>query len=176
MSVNSKSYKSETTMNVECKEIDWSDGEGICTDLIKFKDINVAWRVMIHPKLFASENQEHDWTHFSCEPYEQYSLIKVLIEDETNETLDYNCNFECEGDLEFKWDSKFSNSKKKVIYNSSLSKVTKFIERTHEIPAYEDEWDPVRYDNFKLSAQITIYPRLLGIVNSYPTNFKVLNF
>ncbi|CAO1441054.1 unnamed protein product [Diamesa serratosioi] len=167
MSLNSeRCYKSENTMNIDCEDVNWSDGKGVCTEIIKFKDINVTWRVTIYPKFIPKEFYAYECRNASYEPSGQYTLIKVLIEDNSNETIDYNCSFECEGDIKFKWETTFSNSKEKIMYDSSLSKVTKFIERSHEIPAVQHtNWNPLIYDKFKLTAQLAINPKLSRYFN-----------
>ena len=122
--------------------------------------ISLNRRVTIYPRFLPKLNRGKEWPNSSNEPEEQYSLIKIQIEDGTGEEFDYKCHFKCEGDLTINWSSKFDNQDQKVMYNGCVSNVVKCFEKSHEVPT--NDWEPMKYDHFKITAQLTVHPRSIN--------------
>lgn len=111
-------------------------------------------RVMLYPKL----TQGNKLPDSSQEPKKHHTLIKIQIEDKTDEILDYICHFKCEGDLAIKWSSKQTNLNHKCMYNST-EKAVKFLQRKREVPT--DDWEQIK--RFKITAQIIVLPHYYSI-------------
>lgn len=81
------------------------------------------------------------------------SKLKIVIEDQTDKKLDYQFRFSCEGGITLDWSSLFSNSDQEVMYDSSMSRATRFIEKTYIIPS--DNMSDI-HDFFELKADLFV--------------------
>ena len=86
---------------------------------------------------------------------EQHTLVKIIIEDKTNETLQYDLQLKSESGIIINWNTEFTNSEN-VVYDSCMTQGTKYIEKAHTIYNDFSSSDPDVYENFKINAELIV--------------------
>ena len=87
-----------------------------------------------------------------------HTLVQIIVEDKTNELLEYKCRFKCEGGMTINWTSEFSSSDGTVMYDSTLSRTAEIIEKTHEVDIKDlvNKIQQNTLEDFKIKVELII--------------------
>ncbi|CAO1437615.1 unnamed protein product [Diamesa tonsa] len=127
------------SMDVHCANFEWTEKECIRSELIKFKDVNISWCLLFYPVTVLGPQ------------------VKIIIEDTSNGALEYNCRFRCQGGLNIDVEAdEFSSSDEEIAYDSTMTQVTKCIEKSKIIQHLGIRADEYFFEYFTLNAELTV--------------------
>ena len=108
---------------------------------------------MFYPKYSIRENYDF-WDR---EKITKTAVVKFIIEDQTNEMVNYEFRFRCKGGIEITIDKDTlsENSNLKDVYNSTMTQATKCFEITYVFPRNLSTIYDI-YETFKIEAEMIV--------------------
>lgn len=82
------------------------------------------------------------------------SEVKFIIENRTSEECQYKFQITCDGGITIDWETDFYRTEEQLMYDSSMSQETKYIEELHSVP--KQEWFGPKNKHFTFNAVVTV--------------------